>query len=135
MKKAALLNSHVSQVIATMGHFDLLTTVNDAGMPIPNDDRRIDLAVTKALPLFIDVLATVLEELKIQKIYIAEEIKTHNPTQLKQIKALIDQDVEIAFIPHSEMKSYLSHPLNKGNIRTGEITPFSNIILESDVTF
>ncbi|ASQ50881.1 D-ribose pyranase [Staphylococcus pseudintermedius] len=134
MKKAALLNSHVSQVIATMGHFDLLT-VNDAGMPIPNDDRRIDLAVTKALPLFIDVLATLLEELKIQKIYLAEEIKTHNPTQLKQIKTLIDQDVEIAFIPHSEMKSYLSHPLNKGNIRTGEITPFSNIILESDVTF
>ncbi|MDU7036881.1 MAG: D-ribose pyranase, partial [Staphylococcus simulans] len=34
-----------------------------------------------------------------------------------------------------EMKAYLSHPLNKGNIRTGEITPFSNIILESNVTF
>ncbi len=129
-----MLNSHVSQAIATMGHFDLLT-VNDAGMPIPNDDRRIDLAVTKGLPSFIDVLAAVLDELKIQKIYLAEEIKTHNAAQLKQIKALVNQDVEIAFIPHSEMKAYLSHPLNKGNIRTGEITPFSNIILESNVTF
>ena len=29
----------------------------------------------------------------------------------------------------------LKSPLNKGNIRTGEITPFSNIILESNVTF
>ncbi|WP_353457633.1 D-ribose pyranase [Staphylococcus coagulans] len=134
MKKSTMLNSYVSQAIATMGHFDLLT-VNDAGMPIPNDERRIDLAVTKGLPSFIDVLAAVLDELKIQKIYLAEEIKTHNATQLKQIKALIDQDVEIAFIPHSEMKAYLSHPLNKGNIRTGEITPFSNIILESNVTF
>ncbi len=129
-----MLNSHVSQAIATMGHFDLLT-VNDAGMPIPNDDRRIDLAVTKGLPSFIDVLAAVLDELKIQKIYLAEEIKTHNAAQLKQIKALVNQDVEIAFIPHSEMKAYLSHRLNKGNIRTGEITPFSNIILESNVTF
>ncbi|MBA8779332.1 D-ribose pyranase [Staphylococcus schleiferi subsp. coagulans] len=134
MKKSTMLNSHVSQAIATMGHFDLLT-VNDAGMPIPNDERRIDLAVTKGLPSFIDVLAAVLDELKIQKIYLAEEIKTHNATQLKQIKALIDQDVEITFIPHSEIKAYLSHPLNKGNIRTGEITPFSNIILESNVTF
>ena len=80
-------------------------------------------------------MAAVLDELKIQKIYLAEEIKTHNAAQLKQIKALIDQDVDIAFIPHSEMKAYLSHPLNKGNIRTGEITPFSNIILESNVTF
>ncbi|NHA35415.1 D-ribose pyranase [Staphylococcus schleiferi] len=134
MKKSTMLNSHVSQAIATMGHFDLLT-VNDAGMPIPNDERRIDLAVTKGLPSFIDVLAAVLDELKIQKIYLAEEIKTHNAAQLKQIKTLVNQDVEIAFIPHSEMKAYLSHPLNKGNIRTGEITPFSNIILESNVTF
>lgn len=29
--------------------------------------RRIDLAVTKNLPRFIDVLATVLEEMEIQK--------------------------------------------------------------------
>ena len=104
-------------------------------MPIPNDERRIDLAVTKALPRFIDVLETVLSELKVQKIYLAEEIKTNNPKQLKAIKGLLEEDVEIEFIPHSEMKAYLSHPLNKGNIRTGEITPFSNIILESNVTF
>lgn len=134
MKKTEMLNSNVSKAIATIGHFDLLT-INDAGMPIPNDDRRIDLAVTKELPLFIDVLKTVLAEMKIQKIYLAEEIKTQNTQQLKQIKALIEDDVEIEFIPHSTMKEYLSHPLNKGNIRTGEITPFSNIILESNVTF
>ena len=83
MKKTAVLNSHISSAISTLGHYDLLT-INDAGMPIPNDDKRIDLAVTKSLPCFIDVLETV---------------------------------------------------LNKGNIRTGEITPFSNIILESNVTF
>lgn len=134
MKKTEMLNSNVSKAIATIGHFDLLT-INDAGMPIPNDDRRIDLAVTKELPLFIDVLKTVLAEMKIQKIYLAEEIKTQNSQQLKQIKALIEDDVEIEFIPHSTMKEYLSHPLNKENIRTGEITPFSNIILESNVTF
>ncbi|MGN5881956.1 MULTISPECIES: D-ribose pyranase [Staphylococcus] len=134
MKKTPVLNSYVSQAIATIGHYDLLT-INDAGMPIPNDERRIDLAVTKALPRFIDVLETVLSELKVQKIYLAEEIKTNNPKQLKAIKGLLEEDVEIEFIPHSEMKAYLSHPLNKGNIRTGEITPFSNIILESNVTF
>ncbi|MCD8915386.1 D-ribose pyranase [Staphylococcus simulans] len=134
MKKTPVLNSHVSQAIATIGHYDLLT-INDAGMPIPNDERRIDLAVTKALPRFIDVLETVLSELKVQKIYLAEEIKTNNPKQLKAIKGLLEEDVEIEFIPHSEMKASLSHPLNKGNIRTGEITPFSNIILESNVTF
>lgn len=63
MKKSAVLNEHISKAIATIGHFDLLT-INDAGMPIPNDHRRIDLAVTKNLPRFIDVLATVLEEME-----------------------------------------------------------------------
>ncbi|MBH9581380.1 D-ribose pyranase [Staphylococcus felis] len=134
MKKTRVLNSHISKAIATIGHFDLLT-ITDAGMPIPNDDRRMDLAITKELPRFIDVLEVVLSEMEIQKVYLAEEIKSNNPTQLQQIKNLLDENVEIAYIPHSEMKTYLSHPLNKGNIRTGEVTPFSNIILESNVTF
>lgn len=112
MKKSAVLNEHISKAIATIGHFDLLT-INDAGMPIPNDHRRIDLAVTKNLPRFIDVLATVLEEMEIQKIYLAEEIKEHNPTQLQQIKQLISAEIEIIFIPHEEMKSNLAHPLIK----------------------
>ncbi|MBU5910036.1 hypothetical protein JVW25_25480 [Vibrio cholerae O1] len=43
---------HISKAIATIGHFDLLT-INDAGMPIPNDHRRIDLAVTNNLLHFI----------------------------------------------------------------------------------
>lgn len=134
MKKSSVLNEHISKSIATIGHFDLLT-INDAGMPIPNDHRRIDLAVTKNLPRFIDVLATVLEEMEIQKIYLAEEIKEHNPEQLQQIKHLLSSDIDIVFIPHEDMKANLTHPLNKGNIRTGEITPYSNIALESNVTF
>lgn len=134
MKKTEVLNSHISQAISTLGHYDLLT-INDAGMPIPNDDKRIDIAVTKGLPRFIDVLENVLTEVEIQKIYLAEEIKTHNSKQLKSIKQLINDHVIIEFIPHSKMKEMLQSPLNKGNIRTGETTPFSNIILESNVTF
>ncbi|MDS3993622.1 D-ribose pyranase [Staphylococcus capitis] len=134
MKKTAVLNSHVSQAISTLEHYDLIT-INDAGMPIPNDERRIDLAVTKGLPSFIDVLENVLTEVEIQKIYLAEEIKTNNSTQLKVIKHLIEEHVEIEFIPHSKMKEMLQSPHNKGNIRTGETTPFSNIVLESNVTF
>ena len=64
MKKTAVLNSHISSAISTLGHYELLT-INDAGMPIPNDDRRIDLAVTKSLPRFIDVLETVLTEMAV----------------------------------------------------------------------
>ena len=134
MKKNRVLNSHVSHAIATLGHFDLIT-INDAGMPIPNDDRRIDLAIEKELPTFIAMLSNVLNEVKVQKVYLAEEIKTANPDQLVAIKELLDEDVTIEFIPHDEMKQNLTHTLTKANIRTGEITPFSNIAFECNVTF
>ena len=126
MKKTAVLNSHVSQAISTLGHYDLIT-INDAGMPIPNDERRIDLAVTKGLPSFIDVLENVLTEVEIQKIYLAEEIKTNNSTQLKVIKHLIEEHVEIEFIPHSKMKEMLQSAFYQ------KVTLDSNTILEKGV--
>ena len=103
-------------------------------MPIPNDERRIDLAVTKGLPSFIDVLENVLTEWRFKNL-LSRRDKTNNSTQLKAIKHLIEEHVEIEFIPHSKMKEMLQSPHNKGNIRTGETTPFSNIVLESNVTF
>lgn len=69
------------------------------------------------------------------KIYLAEEIKTANAQQLKAIKKLINDDVEIKFIAHSEMKEMLKSPLNKGKYTYWWNHPFSNIILESNVTF
>lgn len=130
MKKGTVLNSQISAVIADMGHFDTLS-IGDAGMPVPAGTKKIDLAIEKGLPKFIDVLKNVLTELEVQKIYLAEEIKSQNPEQLKNIQAAIDVPVE--FIPHEEMKKRLA--TNKAFIRTGEVTPYSNIILESGVTF
>ena len=131
MKKTAVLNSHISSAISTLGHYELLT-INDAGMPIPNDDRRIDLAVTKSLPCFIDVLETVLTEMEIQKIYLAEEIKTENPDMLAAIETRLPE-TPISFIPHTEMKQELNNC--HAFIRTGEMTPYANILLESNVVF
>ena len=64
--------------------------------------------------------------------YIAEEIKTENPKQLEAIKKTLP-NVEIKFSPHSELKKDLKS--SKAFIRTGEETPYSNVILESGVTF
>lgn len=90
-----------------MGHFDLLG-IGDAGMPVPADTWKIDLAVSRNLPSFMDVLKNVLTELQIQKVYLAEEIKTQNPKQLEQIQQLID--VPIVFIPHDQMKKISAKP-------------------------
>ena len=131
MKKTTVINSDLSRVIAQMGHFDTLA-IGDAGMPVPKGTEKIDLAVSKNLPSFIDVLSNVLSELQVQRIFLAEEMKTQNPKQLTAVKQLLP-DVKIKFIPHEQMKADLSKA--HAFVRTGEMTPYSNIILESGVTF
>lgn len=131
MKKGNVINSNIARVIAQMGHFDTLA-IGDAGMPVPANTEKIDLAVTKNLPKFIDVLQNVLMELEVQKVYLANEIKTANPAQLLAIKKVIGE-IPIEFISHDNMKNNLNKV--RAFIRTGEMTPYANIILESGVTF
>ncbi len=131
MKKTKVINSDLSRVIAQMGHFDKLA-IGDAGTPVPDGTEKIDLAVTRGIPSFMDVLNNVLEELEIQKIYLAEEIKKENPDMLKQIKKRLP-DTPIEFITHDKLKKDLKDC--KAFVRTGEMTPFSNIMLESNVVF
>ena len=131
MKKTKVINSDISRVIAQMGHFDKLS-IGDAGMPVPKGTEKIDLAVDKGIPSFMDVLNNVLEELEVQKVYLAEEIKENNPQILAQITDRLP-DTPIEFIPHSDMKAELNNC--HAFIRTGEMTPYANILLESNVVF
>lgn len=131
MKKTKVINSDISRVIAQMGHFDKLS-IGDAGMPVPRTTEKIDLAVTNGVPSFMEVLNNVLEELAVQRIYLAEEIKTENPDMLTAIKTRL-QETPISFIPHTEMKQELNNC--HAFIRTGEMTPYANILLESNVVF
>lgn len=131
MKKTKVINSDISRVIAQMGHFDKLS-IGDAGMPVPATTEKIDLAVDNGIPSFMQVLNNVLEELEVQRIFLAEEIKTENPAMLQQIKERLPE-TPITFIPHTEMKQELNNC--HAFIRTGEMTPYANILLESGVVF
>lgn len=131
MKKTKVINSNLSRVISQMGHFDKIA-IGDAGTPVPEQTEKIDLAVTCDIPKFLDVLDNVLEELEVQKIYLAEEIKSENPDMLQQIQRHLPQTA-IEFISHDKLKKELNDC--KAFVRTGEMTPFANIMLESNVVF
>ncbi|WP_278319861.1 D-ribose pyranase [Latilactobacillus sakei] len=131
MRKTKVINTQISSVISDMGHFDTLS-IGDAGMPVPAGTKKIDVAIENGVPSFIQVLTNILSELEVQKVYLANEIKTANPEQLEAIQALIGE-TPIEFIDHSQMKQDLNKA--KAFVRTGEMTPYSNIILESGVVF
>lgn len=131
MKKHGIINSEISKVLSYMGHTDLIC-IGDVGLPIPKDVKRIDLAVKPGLPSFLSVLAVVEDDMHIEKVYLAKEIKSINPKIYDEILKLIPLE-KVVFISHDELKSKTINC--KAIIRTGEITPYANIILQSNVSF
>ena len=133
MKKAGILNSDISRVLSYMGHTDLIC-VGDCGLPIPDEVERIDLSLKFGVPGFMETLEVVVNDLKGEKIVLAEEIKTQNPKVLGEIEALFaGQEIEVEFMSHAELKALTRDC--KAVIRTGEITPYANIILQSGCIF
>lgn len=131
MKKSGVLNDRISQVIASMGHLDMLT-IGDAGLPIPLNVERIDMALVPGIPSFMSVVNAVANDLDVQQIFLAKEIKEQNPAIEAELLQLFSE-VEVIYIPHSELKVLSSG--SRAAIRTGECTSYANVILVSGVTF
>jgi D-ribose pyranase len=131
MKKTGVINAPLAAVIAELGHMDMIT-IADAGLPIPKSVNRIDLALKQGVPGFIETLQVVLTEMQVEKVILAEEIKQHNPGVLGEIEELIGQ-VTIDFVPHEDFKETTKK--SRAIIRTGEFSPYANLILVSGVVF
>ena len=112
MKKQGILNSDISRVLSYMGDTDCIAGV----------------------PSFMDVLRVIIKDMKVEKIVLAEEIREQNPKVLGEIKELFaGQELETAFVSHTELKKQTREC--KAVIRTGETTPYANIILQSGCIF
>jgi D-ribose pyranase len=134
MKKIGVLNSGISRVIADMGHMDKLV-IADVGLPIPMETEKIDLALTEGVPGFLQTLQAVFTELQVEEVIVAEEIQTATPSSkamFEEIKRSIG-DIPVNFVTHEDFKDLL--PSSRAVVRTGEFTPYANIILISGVTF
>jgi D-ribose pyranase len=98
----------------------------DAGLPIPDENQRVDLAFEPGTPGQIQVLKAVLNEIVVEKVIMAEESKKVSPKMHEQILKLLG-DKEIEYVPHTEFKE--KSKKSKAIIRTGEFTPYSNVML------
>lgn len=114
-----------------MGHGDYLV-ISDAGLPVPRDVEVIDVSVSENIPRFIDVLSSVLMELKVEEAILASEMKINNPKIYKSAKGLLEE-IRIEEISHIDFKKKIVQA--KAVVRTGEFTSYSNIILISGVVF
>lgn len=131
MKKHGILNAQLAAYIAALGHMDTFV-IGDAGLPIPAGVPIVDLAVCGGVPTFEQVLNAVLDETEVEQYCLAEEIMDKNDRLLQFIRtSLLETEEEM--IPHIEFKERTKTV--KFAIRTGEFTPFPNIILRAGVAF
>lgn len=131
MKKGPLLNQPIAAVIAGMGHMDELV-IADAGLPIPRETPRIDLALTENVPGFLETLRVVLTELEVETAVVAAEIQTHSPDLYAALRELLG-DIPIEEVPHNAFKELTCSA--RAVVRTGEFTPYANVILRAGVVF
>ncbi|GAA0583288.1 D-ribose pyranase [Caenispirillum bisanense] len=139
MKKTGLLHPAVSHVIASMGHTDGLV-VCDAGLPIPEGPERIDVAVSPGVPSFLQVLDAITGELQVERVLIAGEFQHAGRDLYPRFVAAIEalgraqgRTIAIDRVSHEDFKRTTASA--RAVVRTGECTPYANVILYAGVTF
>lgn len=139
MKKSTLIHSELSYLIATLGHTDEVT-ICDAGLPIPDQNQRIDLALTHGVPSFIDTVRVILSEMQIEGAIIANEFSQVSPEHHSALMIILEEEqiktgkkIVIEYVSHEEFKDRTER--SRAVVRTGECTPYANVIFKSGVVF
>ncbi|QCR37709.1 D-ribose pyranase [Nissabacter sp. SGAir0207] len=139
MKKSALLNADLSYAVAQLGHTDQLV-IADAGLPIPDSAWRIDLALTHGVPDFITTLGVITQEMQVERALLAVEMVEQNPVIHQQLLSHLEQlgerqgkAVVVDYIHHEAFKAQSAQ--SRAIVRTGECSPYANVILCAGVTF
>jgi D-ribose pyranase len=147
MITTGIINSELLRVMGRMGHGDLLV-ITDRGFPFPlhNLTKTIDLSVTKGIPAFIDVVKPIVKYFEIEEMIIANETKEVSPDVHKALLDIVGtkknkgSDIRVTYIPHDKFKDLVLHGAERGEpvacfVKTGEFTPYANVILISSVPF
>ncbi|WP_276731747.1 D-ribose pyranase [Bacillus sp. (in: firmicutes)] len=131
MKKHGILNSHLAKLLADLGHTDKIV-IADAGLPVPDGVLKIDLSLKPGLPAFQNTAAVLADEMVVEKVIAAAEIKASNQENARFLETLFSKQ-KIEYLSHEEFKLLTKEA--KAIIRTGEFTPYANCILQAGVLF
>jgi D-ribose pyranase len=132
MRRRGLLHAELNRIVAAMGHTDTLV-IGDVGLPVPPGVPCIDLAVLPGTPSFVAVFEAVYAELAVERVTMANEIHEKNPAMVELSARLRKDGVGVEEISHDALKQLSSHAV--AVVRTGETSPYANVVLHAGVTF
>lgn len=131
MKKNGILNPDLCAAIARIGHTDSLV-IADPGLPLPEGVPVIDLALIRGIPRFRDVLRAVNGEFVTESFVIASEMRDKSAACRQEILDELE-GLPHTEVPHEEFKRLTRRA--RAIVRTGETTPYANVILIAGVNF
>ena len=142
MKRGGLLNAQLNEAISRLGHGDLVV-VADCGLPQPLGVPVVDLAVVHGLPSFAGVLDALLGDLVVEGVTAASESRGAAAGEVIDARFGAGGDgggggglglgLEVAHVSHEELKRLSGTA--RLFVRTGEATPFANVVLRCGVPF
>jgi len=127
MRRSGILHPELSLHLARLGHTDSFV-IGDCGLPIPPGVARVDLAVTFGVPGFAEVADAILAEIETDSAVIAEEAAGSAAGQV-----LAERFADAATVPHEDFKQLIQQA--RFAVRTGDTTPYSNVLVRCGVPF
>ncbi len=131
MNKTGILNPEIRSEIARLGHTEYFV-IADCGLPLSQCKRVIDISLADNLPSFLDVLRVVAGELVVESFLYAEEMRAENPALLGSMQKVL-AGIPGHEMPHETIKQLCNRAACA--IRTGEKSPYANVVLVGGVNF
>lgn len=128
MLKSGILNPQVNSLLSRVRHTNTLV-IADRGFPFWPQIETVDLSLVDDIPRVLDVLEAVRRNFSIGRFYMAEEFLQHNTEPVVELFGVAMEGADVVYEAHKAFKRRVPHAI--GLIRTGDITQYANVILES----
>lgn len=126
LTNSTIINAGLLAALSDLRHGDVVV-VADAGLPVGDAARVIDLSITPGVPSFPFVVDLLLQEVVIESAIVASEAAGCAP--LENVRA----GLPYREVTHKEFKRLTADA--RLVVRTGEYTPYANVALIAGVAF
>ncbi len=128
MLQTSIINPHVLDLLAKIRHTNTLV-IADAAFPYWPQIETVDISLTRGIPTVLDLLDLLTPVFQIGHIWQAEEFLSHNSPEVIARFARSFGSIPLTREAHLEFKKRVPHAI--GLIRSGDATPYGNIIVQS----
>lgn len=126
LRTSGLIHAELLSALVALRHTDTFA-VSDSGLPVPAGVRVIDLGISYGFPRFVPVVELILDEVTLEAAWGSADVAAANPEATELLTNRLDAEL----IDHEEFKRRIGQC--RFVVRTGEATPYANVLLRAGV--